>query len=204
MVNAGVYPQPNRPPAMGVNGMVSSAHPAASVAGLRVLMDGGNAIDATVATVAALNVAEPYMSGLGGIGVALVYVAREGRVRALDFSGRAPSGAEPSVYVDDEARGTGILSCLVPGNVSRMDDASRRLWLDGHGAALSARHPIRRERRSRNAFQQPYHGRFRPSPSPARLLSVDNTRRRGATSAAGRPHQDAAACRVVSPGRQTR
>ena len=75
---------------MGVNGMVTSAHPLASLAGQRMLMDGGNAFDAAVATAAALNVVEPYMSGAGGVGVALAHIGAEGRVRALNFSGRAP------------------------------------------------------------------------------------------------------------------
>ena len=97
--------------------MVSSAHPLASLAGLRVLHDGGNAFDATVATAATLNVVEPYMSGLGGVGVALAYVAREGRVRALDFSGRAPNAAEPAVFTE-ATKDAGIMAAMVPGNVS--------------------------------------------------------------------------------------
>ena len=112
-----LYPQPSRPVAMGVNGMVSAAHPLASTAGLRVLMDGGNAFDAAVATAAVLNVVEPYMSGMGGIGVGLAYVASEGRVRALDFSGRAPGAARPDLYSEDTAT-TGILAAMVPGNVA--------------------------------------------------------------------------------------
>ncbi len=117
MLSPALYPPPNRPVAMGVNGMVSSAHPLASAAGLRVLMEGGNAFDATVATAAALNVVEPYMSGIGGIGVALAYVAAEGRVRALNFSGRAPLAAVPSRFAK-ETKENGILACLVPGNVA--------------------------------------------------------------------------------------
>ena len=102
---------------MGANGMVSSAHPLASMAGVRVLAEGGNAFDAAVATAATLNVVEPYMSGVGGIGVALAHVAREGRIRALDFSGRAPKSAEPDRFTDD-TKEHGILAALIPGNLA--------------------------------------------------------------------------------------
>ena len=117
MSNRSVYPASNRPVAMGANGMVASAHPLASLSGLRMLMQGGNAFDATVATAATLNVVEPYMSGVGGIGLALTYVAKEGRVRALNFSGRAPMRAEPDMF-SDETKQTGALAPLVPGNVA--------------------------------------------------------------------------------------
>ena len=117
MANLSVFPTSNRPVAMGVNGMVASAHPLASLSGLRVLIDGGNAFDAAVAVASTLNVAEPYMSGAGGIGVGLAYVAKENRVRALDFSGRAPSGAEPDRFTY-ETKQTGVLAPLVPGNVA--------------------------------------------------------------------------------------
>ncbi len=109
--------QSHRPVIMGARGMVASAHPIASIAGLRALMDGGNAFDATVATVAALNVVEPYMSGMGGVGCLLAYVAREKRTRVLNFTGRAPAAAEPSLFTDQNKE-SGILSVLVPGNVA--------------------------------------------------------------------------------------
>ena len=113
-----MYPPPNRPVAMGVNGMVAAAHPLASGAGVRVLAEGGNAFDAAVCTAATLNVVEPYMSGVGGIGIGLVYVASEERVRALNFSGRAPMASTPDTFTDEEANTTGILASMVPGNLA--------------------------------------------------------------------------------------
>lgn len=107
----------HRPVVMGGNGMVASANPLASQAGLRMLLEGGNAMDAAVATAAALNAVEPYMSGVGGIGVLLCYVAREKRVRVLNFSGRAAAAAEPHLYTV-ESREVGSRAPLVPGTVA--------------------------------------------------------------------------------------
>ena len=106
-----------RAPATGKNGMVASAHPYASRAGVDVLRDGGNAFDAAVAVAAMLNVAEPYMSGAGGIGIGMVYVAKEGRTRVLNFSGHAPNAAQPEMYDHLNAE-TGPIAPMVPGNVS--------------------------------------------------------------------------------------
>ena len=71
------------------NGMVATTQPLAAMAGLRVLMEGGNAVDASVATAAALNVVEPHSTGVGGDLFALVWMSDEKRVRALDASGRS-------------------------------------------------------------------------------------------------------------------
>ena len=73
-----------------LGGIVAAAHPLAAQAGARVMAQGGNAFDAAAAVAAALNVVEPYMSGLAGMGMATCYVARERRVRTLDFVPRVP------------------------------------------------------------------------------------------------------------------
>jgi len=95
--------------------MVASAHPLASVAGLRILQQGGNAIDAAIATAAALNVCEPYMSGIGGIGYLIFFSAKEQCVRVLDFVGPAPAAATPDVFASQAEKDHGPKSPIVPG-----------------------------------------------------------------------------------------
>ena len=75
------------------HGMVTTSQPLAAQAGLQVLKQGGNAIDAAVATAAVLNVVEPMNVGVGGDLFAIVYIAREHRLYALNASGMAPTGA---------------------------------------------------------------------------------------------------------------
>ena len=107
-----------RPSIMGKNGVVTSGHHLASQAGIQSLMAGGNAVDAAVATAAALGVVEPQSSGLGGDGFLLIYAAATGQVAAVNATGAAPSGATRSFYLD---RGgipmKGIHSVSVPGLV---------------------------------------------------------------------------------------
>lgn len=97
--------------------MVASGHPCATQAGIDVLKDGGNAFDAAVAVASTLNVVEPYMSGMGGVGIALVYSAKDKRSRVLDFSGRSASLAFPEAY-SDKTQAMGARAPLVPGNVA--------------------------------------------------------------------------------------
>lgn len=83
----------HRPIVMTEAGVVASGHHRASEAGAAVLRDGGNAIDAAVATSAVLSVAIPHMSGLGGDAIALYYEARSGQTFSINGSGRAPSAS---------------------------------------------------------------------------------------------------------------
>lgn len=75
------------------NGMVATTQPLAAMTGVRVLMEGGNAVDAAVASAAVLNVTEPHSTGVGGDLFALVWMSEEKRVRALNASGRSPQSA---------------------------------------------------------------------------------------------------------------
>ena len=107
---------------IGRNGMVATHHPLASQAGLRILEQGGNAVDAAIASAAVLAVANPFMCGLGGVGgYALVYDARSGKTEALDFVGDAPRAATLDQFRGDrlwdfsKAATDGYLAPLVPG-----------------------------------------------------------------------------------------
>ncbi|MBN1313097.1 MAG: gamma-glutamyltransferase [Anaerolineae bacterium] len=81
-----------RSPVYAMRGMVAASQPLAAQAGLEILMRGGNAADAAIATAAALNVTEPTSTGLGGDCFALFYDGETGKIAALNGSGRAPAG----------------------------------------------------------------------------------------------------------------
>ena len=118
---------------MATRGMVASGHPLASAAGLRVLMSGGNAVDAAVATAAVLGVVQPMMSGVGGDTFLLYYDARKAQTWALNGSGVAPYAATREFFLE---RGytkmplRGMLSVSVPGAVDAMVTALER-WGSG-------------------------------------------------------------------------
>lgn len=79
-----------RSPVLARNGMVCTSQPLATAAGLRILQEGGNAIDAAVAAAAVLNVVEPHMTGIGGDMFAIVYWNKTGELIGLNASGRSP------------------------------------------------------------------------------------------------------------------
>src|SRR3972149_11450683 len=102
-----------RPVVMGTRGAVTSAPPLASMAGPRMLLEGGNAVDAAVAVGSTLNIVEPFMSGAGGIGLMVISRATTGERHVLDFIGRAPAAADPARATEDELAG-GPKSCAAP------------------------------------------------------------------------------------------
>src|SRR5918998_941315 len=80
--------------AFAKNGMVVSSQPLASLAGVNILMNGGNAIDAAISTAAVLGVVEPSSIGIGGDAFCLFYSAKDRSIKALDASGRSPAAAK--------------------------------------------------------------------------------------------------------------
>ncbi|MFE1248585.1 gamma-glutamyltransferase [Streptomyces sp. NPDC058735] len=89
------------PSAVGYGGAVSSVDPDASAAGIEILKKGGNAVDAAVATAAALGVTEPYSAGIGGGGYFVYYDAESRTVRTIDGRETAPLSADRNLFVED-------------------------------------------------------------------------------------------------------
>jgi len=103
------------------NGVAATSQPLATGAALRILQEGGNAIDAAVAAAAVLNVTEPHMTGMGGDMFAILWSAEEGRLVGLDASGRSGSKIDvDELYAEDAdgVPGSGARSVTVPGALS--------------------------------------------------------------------------------------
>ncbi len=134
-----------RPPTLSTGAMVSSSHPAASLAGARVLADGGNAIDATLAMAALTWLTLPGQCGIGGDAFAVVREP-DGRVWTVNGSGFGPDGGTLDFY---QAQGfsklplDGALAVAVPGAPAALaalhaNGASRSLTELWEPAALAA------------------------------------------------------------------
>ena len=113
----GVNFESNRPVVMGRNGMVCAGHPLAAQAGMAVLQRGGNAVDAAIATAAALNVVEPNMSGIGGDGFIMIYNRQAGSIEVCNGTGAAPYATDVDWYRKNGIPNKGIMSVSVPGLV---------------------------------------------------------------------------------------
>ncbi len=133
-----------KPAAHSRNGVVASQNRIAAAVGARILEDGGNAVDAAVATGLALASVEPWNSGLGGVGFMLVYLARERRVHVVDFGPISPHRLDPADFpltggytsdlftwptVKDDRNVHGPHSIAVPGHVDGL-----RLALENFGS----------------------------------------------------------------------
>ncbi len=122
---------PSRSAVVARSGMVATSQPVAALAGVDILRQGGNAVDAAVATAAMLNVVEPMSTGIGGDAFALIAMADGDGVLGLNASGRAPSGATQEEYVkrlgaDGRIPGHSILAVTVPGAAAGWADAVSR------------------------------------------------------------------------------
>ncbi len=135
---SGWLPQ-GRSEVMARNGIVATSQPLAAQAGLRILMAGGNAIDAAVATAAVLNLVEPMNVGIAGDLFAIIYSAKDKKVYQLNAGGTAPTGATVAYYnslgwfwdpnnwgFGSGFSSNGILAAPVPSAAWGWDEAVRR------------------------------------------------------------------------------
>ena len=122
-------------------GLVVAEHPLGARVGATILADGGNAVDAAVATAFAMTVVEPFMSTIAGSGTMLAHLAKRGETVAIDFNGQAPARAHAAMFrliggtsdglfawprVEDAANEYGHRSVAVPGSVAGLALALER------------------------------------------------------------------------------
>ena len=124
--------------AFGTGGAVSSVDPEATRAGIEVLRKGGNAVDAAIATAAALGVTEPYSTGIGGGGYLVYYDAKTKKVSTLDGRETAPESIPDDAFIDPKTDEpypftptnlqlpTSGVSVGVPGTPATWEDALDR------------------------------------------------------------------------------
>ena len=164
--------------------LVASAHPAATVAGLETLAAGGNAFDAAVAVAAALAVAEPYGSGLGGGGFFLLREAgTTPRYRFVDARERAPLKAHAGMYAAAGKTGQapsldGALAAAIPGLPAALAHLSQRY---GKLALRDSLYPAQRLARDGIGIDTMYRERvswrlkaMQADPETARIFLSDN------------------------------
>jgi len=113
-------PRATRSVVMARRGMIATSQPLASAAGLKVLQQGGNAIDAAITAAAVLSVVEPTMTGIGGDLFAIVFDPATGKLSGLNASGRSAYAATPEAFAKRGLNAVperGVLSITVPGVV---------------------------------------------------------------------------------------
>lgn len=119
------YPYPSKRAAVLGKNMVSTSQPLAAQAGMEMLYQGGNAVDAAIATAMALTVVEPSGCGLGSDGFAILWDGKQ--LHGLNASGRAPAAWSPDYFAGQESiPEKGWNSVTVPGAVSSWVALSER------------------------------------------------------------------------------
>ncbi len=136
-------PQPGkagRSVTVATNGMVATSHPIAAQVGLDVLKRGGNAVDAAIATSAAMGLMEPTSCGIGGDLYAIVWDAKTQKLYGLNASGRAPGKATLAYFAEKKLKDiptSGPLSWSVPGCVDGWDQLRQKFGTKGFKELLA-------------------------------------------------------------------
>jgi gamma-glutamyltranspeptidase/glutathione hydrolase len=112
--------------------MVAAANPMAAAAGRDILRQGGNAIDAAIATQLVLNLVEPQSSGIGGGAFLVYWSAREHRVVTFDGRETAPATARPERFLGADGKPLGFFDAVVSGRSVGVPGVLRMLALAHH------------------------------------------------------------------------
>ncbi len=178
---AGLTPLPKRPTAVGTGGAVTSVDADATRAGLSVLKAGGNAVDAAIATAAALGVTEPFSAGIGGGGYLVYYDAATRQVHTLDGRETGPASlrensftSAPGVAQDFQQARVSGLSVGVPGTLGLWQRALDQWGTETIGQALAPAEGI-----ARNGFlvDQTFHDQIAADPyNPKAFATFSSTR----------------------------
>lgn len=169
-------PPKKEPVAHGHGGAVSSVDKDASAAGLKVLREGGNAVDAAVATAAALGVTEPYSAGVGGGGYMVYYDAESGSVQTIDGRETAPMSADKELFlengeaIDFSEAVTSGLSVGTPGTPATWESA-----LDSWGSKPLAELLKPAEELARDGFVVDENFRAQTASNQARFADFPDT-----------------------------
>src|SRR5262245_28473849 len=128
------------------HGMVATSDPLAAEAGLEILRQGGNAIDAAVAPGAVLDVTSQNDTGIGGDLFALVYIAKDKKLYALNSGGWAPTGWTPEFFTKKlglkGVPNNGVNAATVPGAISGYDALLKRFGTVGFKGAVDRAAPL--------------------------------------------------------------
>ena len=167
-----------------VHGMVASDSDLASQAGARVLAAGGNAADAACATALVLGVVDPFASGLGGGGFALIYSAKTGKVQSLDFRETAPAALRPELFlragkIDRALSVRGGLAVGVPGEPSGLVDLVRRWGKQPFARCVEQAEKLARGFPASAWLVEHVADEFKQSPDAAGFLARVLARKRG-------------------------
>lgn len=157
--------------------MVVCPHHLASRVGGQILREGGSAVDAAIATQAALGVVYPHMTGLGGDAFWLIYDAKAGDLQGLNGSGRAAAQAKQDFYTRQgysEIPQRGPLAAItVPGAVDSWHEAHRRFghlsWATLLGPAINLAekgYPVTGSQAHWTRRDRPYFAKHAPTPCP--------------------------------------
>jgi gamma-glutamyltranspeptidase / glutathione hydrolase len=164
-------PRP-RPVTVANNGIVATSHPLAAQVGLDVLKSGGNAVDAAIATSAAMGLMEPMSCGIGGDLFAIVWDAKTQKLYGLNANGRAPWKATPEYFKSrglDEIPEKGPLSWSVPGCVDGWEELRKKFGTRSFAELLK---PIIRHGNEGVVVPEVIGGYFRSADRNAELRDV--------------------------------